>query len=1042
MMIKKLTLLSMAFFFSCGTLLAEEKSKKKSVPKVSTDHVKQSKEGLELFKKHVRPIFLKSCLECHGGKSVKSDFDLATRKKLMESGWVEKTAEESYLISLLTHEEKPFMPFKKPKLSKEEIGHIQRWIDLGAPYDKPLVEQKDTPSTKEITENDRKFWSFLPLKTGDLPEVKDREWCRTSIDYYIRSKQESLNLHPNKPAEKRILIRRAYFDLIGLPPSPAEVEAFLNDDDPNAYEKVIDRLLASEHFGERWARHWLDVVRFAESHGYEQDYNRNHAYHYRDFVIRAFNQDMPFDQFVRWQLAGDELAPEEPLAMMATGFIGAGAFPTQLTEAEFESARYDELDDIVSTMGVSFLGLSIGCARCHDHKYDPIHMMDYYRLAANFSTTIRSEVDLDFAPEETRKHQQEHEAKLTKLKEDLDRYQKEQLPGKLKQWLATTSIDNFDHTWTLPEIQSVSSSGKTVFEKQSDDSWLAKGTAPPQETITITAKTRAKRIATLRLEALTDASLPRKGPGRAHNGNFALGDLILEVRPLNSKGAFQRVKWSNAVATHQQNQDSLSIKASIDNDSVSGWAVDAGGIGKDQAANFITKEPVEFPEGTELKLKLVFHHPNKQHALGRFRISLSDQVELKPQVGTNQPNPKIQQAITTLKEKFDINSPEHRTLLDWYASRDPDWNKKSQAYKKLKSNGPPKNSVKVQVCSEGFKPMKHHADGRGFPHFYPKTYLLNRGDIHQKEEEVVPGYLRVLMKPGSKVSYWKADQPENWNRTSFRRASLANWMTDTESGTGHLVARVIVNRLWQHHFGKGIVATPNDFGFQGEVPTYPELLDWLAADLISHGWKLKRLHKLMMMSSVYLQSGVKTAANLKIDRENRFLWYRPPRRLEAEAIRDSMLSVAGELDSRMYGPGSLDQNMKRRSIYFFIKRSQLIPMMMLFDWPEHLVSIGARSQTTVAPQALMFMNSPQGRQYAEAFAKRISSEKSDRERIEKAYRLAYSRRPHEKELELTLRFVKQQQALYQKQATNSANLLALTDLCQSLLSSNEFVYSE
>ncbi|VAX40612.1 hypothetical protein MNBD_PLANCTO02-932, partial [hydrothermal vent metagenome] len=452
-------------------------------------------------------------------------------------------------------------------MSDETIKQVARWIDLGAPYNQPLVEKNKKQEGKNpevITDKDRKFWSFQPLTVSRPPTVKNSSWVQTPIDRFILAKLEEKKIAPNPTTSKRLLIRRVYFDLIGLPPTPDQIETFVNNTDPEAYGKLIDKLLASKSYGERWASHWMDVARFAESHGYEQDSNRPNAYHYRDFLIKSLNADMPYDQFIRWQIAGDELAPKSPLAMAATGFLGAGAFPTQLTESEFESARYDELDDIVSTVGSGMLGLSIGCARCHDHKFDPIPARDYYRLMATFTTTIRANVQYN-----TKTHQ----------------------------------------------FQSL--------------------VTPPKK---------------------------KKG------------------------------------------------------------------------------EP-------EIKIK-----PNK-------------------------------------------------------------------------------NLITIQATTEGFKPMKHLADGRGFPHFYPKVYYLSRGDVTQKKEEVQQGFLQVLSRSGSKADQWKVPIPQGWKRTSYRRTNLANWLTDTKEGAGHLLARVIVNRLWQHHFGKGIVATPNDFGFQGDRPTHPELLDWLAVDL-------------------------------------------------------------------------------------------------------------------------------------------------------------------------------------------------------------------
>jgi hypothetical protein len=435
------------------------------------------------------------------------------------------------------------------------------------------------------------------------------------------------------------------------------------------------------------------------------------------------------------------------MAMAATGFLGAGAFPTQLTETEFESARYEELNDMVATTGSAFLGLSVGCARCHDHKYDPIPVEDYYRLAATFTTTIRSEIDL----------------------------------------------------------------------------------------------------------------------------------------PIGLDGSKQ----------------------------------------------------------------------------------------------------------------------------------------------------------KVQVTAEGFPKTKHHADDRGFPHFYPRTYQLNRGDVRQKKGEADPGFLQVLVKDSAAVSRWRVEPSASESRASFRRLALANWMVDVEKGAGALTARVAVNRLWQHHFGRGIVATPNDFGAQGERPTHPELLDWLAGRLVNEGWRLKPLHRLMVMSEAYRRSDAADDARSRIDPENLLLWRRSPHRLEAEAIHDAMLAVSDRLDGRMYGPGTLDPMMTRRAIYFFIKRSQLVPSMMLFDWPEHLVSIGARTITTTPSQALLFLNAAETRRAAAGLADRV---KDRPDAAREAYRIALGPEPDAAELKLAADFLRSQSEAYEKAGRPDHHSLALTDFCQMLIGSSEFLY--
>ena len=742
--------LTVLVFTTVGPVHSLRADDKLSLP---PDHAIRMQQGLALFKEKVRPALVRHCLVCHGGKSTKGDLDLSDRKPLVDSGVLEGGGKESRLSALIRHADEPHMPQKAPKLSDATIADIVRWIDLGAPYDRPLVDRAAVVARPAAgpTERGRTFWSFRPLAAFQPSPVSDEAWIRTPIDRSILGALESHGLKPNPPADRRTLIRRVSFDLTGLPPTPEEIDAFVIDPSPDAYEHLVDRLLASPHFGERYAPHWMDVARFAESHGYEQDYDRPYAYHYRDFLIKAFNGDMPYDQFVRWQLAGDELAPGDPLAMAATGFLGAGPFPTQLTEAEFESARYNELDDMVATTGSAVLGLSVGCARCHDHKYDPISSDDYYRLAAVFTTTIRSEVDVV----------------------------------------------------------------------------LGGGAAP----------------------------------------------------------------------------------------------------------------------------------------------------------------------------------------------------------------------TKVQVTAEGYPHTKHHADDRGFPHYYPKTYFLRRGDVAQKLGEAMPGVLPILAAGGKDLARWKVERTTASRAGArFQRAALAAWLTDPDSGAGPLAARAIVNRVWQHHFGRGIVATPNDFGAQGSRPSHPELLDSLASTLIANGWRLKPIHRLIVTSTVYMQDGRYDEARAAIDRENVFHWRTTPRRLEAEPIRDAMLAVAGRLDRRMYGPGSLDPAMPRRSAYFSIKRSRLVPMMMLFDWPEHLVSIGQRGTTTTAPQALSFLNSTLARHCGEGLATRVAAGGDSTVAVSLAYRLAFGRDPTRAEAQLAAEFLSAQRSAYARDGRPDPDRSALVDFCQAMIGMNEFIY--
>jgi mono/diheme cytochrome c family protein len=712
-------------------------------------------DGLAFFEQDVRPLLIAHCYECHSAEAKKPKGGLLLDSR---AGWTKGGASgpaivpgepaKSLLIQAVRHEADLQMP-PKGKLTAKQIDVLVHWVKQGAPD--PRADGAARPAAPTIgLDQGRQFWSFQPLQPTAPPRVENPAWCRTPIDHFILARLEAKGIAPNAATDRRRLIRRASFDLLGLPPTPEEVEAFVRDPAPDAYGRLLDRLLASPHYGERWGRHWLDLARFAESHGYEQDYDRPNAYPYRDFVIKAFNEDLPYDTFVRWQIAGDEYEPDNPLALTATGFLAAGTHATQITANQAEKERYDELDDMVRTIGTTMLGLTLGCARCHDHKYDPIPNADYYHLVAVFATTVRSDYD----------------------------------------------------------------------------------------------------------------------------------------------------------------------------------------------------------------------------------IPLRDQV--------------------------------------------------------------PPAKLKALICSEGVKAVRLHTQGRDF---YDPVHALKRGDPNQKIEVAQPGFVQVLMRAPEGEKHWQLAPPAGW-RTSYRRRGLAGWITDVEQGAGALLARVIVNRLWQHHLGRGLVATPSDFGAQGERPTHPELLDWLAQELVRNGWHLKPIHKLILNSSVYLQDGGMDERRLAADRDNTLFWRQPTRRLEAEAIRDAMLAVSGTLDTRQFGPGTLDLRQARRSIYFFIKRSRLIPMMMLFDAPDSLQDLASRPTTTIAPQALLLLNSPIVRDHATAFACRLLSKAmaGSEEVVEGAYRLALSRPPTADELADAVAFLRQQTEAYRGDGKTDAAELALGDFCQALLSLNEFVY--
>ncbi|NDA65674.1 MAG: DUF1549 domain-containing protein, partial [Verrucomicrobia bacterium] len=882
------------------------------------DHAERMSRGLVTFTQHVRPVLMKSCLSCHGGEKTKGGLDLATREDLLKGGTegaaiVPFSAKDSRLLKLVRHAEEPHMPSKADKLSAEVIASLASWIDDGAPYDTPLLPSRVAKDKSKVTDEDRKWWAFQPLRPAPVPQFGNRQSAISNpIDRFLLAVAAPRQL--TAPADKRTLIRRAYLDLHGLPPTPEAVDAFLTDTSPDAWPKLVARLLDSPRYGERWARHWLDVARFAESSGFEHDYDRPGAFHFRDFVIKALNTDLPFDQFLRWQLAGDEFEPDNPLALSATGFLGAGVFPTQITANEVERTRYDAMDDMLSTTGSAFLGLTIGCARCHDHKYDPLPSEDYYRMLSTFTTTVRSVVDLEMEPEKSREAKAKWQAEAAPLAAELKRYEAELSP-KFDAWLAGGAALPSGGVWTVVELASTKSKAGATFKKLDDLSYLTEGANGASDEYTFTFHTAQRRLTGLRLEALAHASMTKGGPGRADNGNFALSKIIVSAAARGSSES-KPVALIKAVADFEQNKGSLSIASSLDDNPKTGWAVDPQ-FGKDHAAVFTFGEPVDFEGGATFTVKLQFE-VNTKHNIGRPRLALMADAE--PTLKGEDLPTKVAEVLRKAKQPdfaAKLSATERDTLLAWWLRKDAGWRDR-QAKLTAHASREPGVKTQVLVCAEGNKPLRMHTQGADF---FEQTHFLRRGSTDQKLGVAPQGFLQVLTRATDADSRWRW-QPPAGAKFSGRRRSLANWLTDAEHGAGALVARVAVNRLWQHHFGRGLVATPDDFGRTGALPSHPELLDWLAAELIKNGWKLKPVHRLIMESAAYRagsekylvisdqspQAGAGGSAkvpslNAQSLITNHFLSHQP-RRLEGEALRDAMLAVSGQLDTTMFGPGT------------------------------------------------------------------------------------------------------------------------------------------
>jgi mono/diheme cytochrome c family protein len=1033
--------------FACLLFLVGVTALSYGQPGTETDaeHAAKRTKGLEVFRADVRKTLKDKCLACHGGDSTEGKLDLATQEGLLKGGERGPAAvigrgDKSLLTRLIKHQQEPAMPKDDDRLSDGEIAAIVNWIDLGAPYDEPLVARK-TDSVKwtdrKIKPDARQFWSYRALQRVAPPAVNDpASWSQSPVDQFILEKLAAVKLTPNPSVGRAALIRRIYFDLIGLPPTAAEVTAFENDPRPDAYDQLVEDLLANPHYGERWGRFWLDLARFAESHGFEHDYDRPSAYHYRDFVVQALNQGMPYDQFVRWQIAGDELAPNDRLALMATGFLAAGVHSTQITKNEVEKHRYDEMDDMLNTVGTSMLGLTIGCARCHDHKFDAIPQADYYRLLSSFTTTIRSEVELDFDPDGYQQARARFEIAHAPLEQAVRDYELNQLPQRFIEWQAKRDAIAENPTWLLPAGIKFKSNGGATFAPQPDASWLATGTSPDNDQWTISFETRLRDIRAIRLEALAHPSLTKSGPGRAGNGNFALSDFAVTIRPIDSAAdaTAQPVKLTNARATFEQN--GLPVAAAIDDNLRSAWAVDPE-FGKDHAAVFTATEPFGFENGTVVTISLKFNN-NVHHSIGRPRLSLSHSADAPATTG----GAWDETILALLLKPFDqLTAEEKQQAYAWYKPQDAGWKLVDQQRTAHLALAPKPALQKVLVATEGLPPVKLHTQAEA--EFLKETHFLRRGETNQKEAVASQGFLQVLMSNADAPQLFQTPAPTGW-RTSYQRTSLTNWLIDQEAGAGNLLARVIVNRLWQHHLGQGIVATPSDFGTRGELPTHPELLDYLAGELIRDRWDLKSIHRLIVTSAVYRQSCEVDEQRASIDRENKLLWHRPRRRLEAEAIRDAVLAVSNQLDDRPYGPGRLDEGHRRRSLYFTVKRSQLMPSMTVFDAPDGTTPVADRPQTTIAPQALLLMNNSQTREASRQFAAKLQSIATESldDAVRVGYLTAVSRQPSTEELADAVAFLRQQSASYSGTDPNAGVNQALADFCQVLFCLNEFIYTD
>ena len=817
------------------------------------------------FSKDIQPIFQASCWTCHGATVQSSQLDLRSRESALKGGehgvvLVPGKAEGSRLYRRVAGLDSPRMPMNG-KLTPEQIEAIKLWIDRGAQWD-------------AVAEG--KWWAFQKLVRRDAPVTPVERMNRNPVDAFLMKAMQAQGVKPAPPADRHTLLRRAYMDLIGLPPTVAQADEFLNDKSPDAWGKLIDRLLASPQYGERWGRHWLDVARYADSNGFEHDFDRPNAWRYRDYVIRSFNQDKPYNQFLREQIAGDELDRVTNDSLIATGFLRSYA-KVGYREKDNPEFRYEYLDDMIATIGRGILGVTVQCARCHDHKFDPIPQTDYYHMQASLFGAVEVDHPLT-SPEEAHAYEAKTadinarvNAVRQKIRDLEEPYRNTLLPAKYKKF-----PQNVQDAIAVPEAQ--------------------------------------------------------RTPGQQ----------------LLASQVIRTVSVSNAEIERIMKPEDLAEKRRLDA----------------QIAAINKERPKPIP---------------------------------------------LAMGMTDGDYRFTPDGPGDEPA--------------------------PGKGVKREAIEGSYL---HTGPGR---YQAPPSYLLIRGDVNSRGPEMKPGFVSAITYGNPPV-----ELPPASGRTSGRRLALAEWLVSPENP---LTARVIVNRVWHHHFGRGIVETLDNFGKMGELPTNPELLDWLAIEFMNRGWSIKQMHRVLMTSEAYqMTSQFNDASNIAKDPDDRLCWRFRIQRLDAEILRDSILAVSGTLNTEMFGkpvfpklPREILAQTKegiwldredgpevwRRSVYIYRKRGLPFPLLDVFDLPNQNISCGARNVSTVPTQALALMNDEFVVRQAQLFANRLeeAAPGDPQKQVELGYRLAVSRPPDSEERKLALDFL-------------AAHKLA--DFAHVLLNLNEFLY--
>ena len=960
--------------------------------------------------REVQPVFAETCSGCHGAKVQMGGLRLDEKTAAFAGGKSGKVilpgdAANSPILQRLTGAgglER--MPFQSPPLPPEKIELVRRWIDAGAVW----------PDTATASAAPVKHWAFVAPVRPAVPGNGRPAWVRNPIDAFILARLDRERLQPSPEADRATLLRRLSLDLIGLPPTPAELDAFLADSSLTAWEKQVDRLLASPHYGERWGRIWLDAARYADSNGYEKDAPR-FVWFYRDWVINALNRDLPYNQFIIEQIAGDLLPDATQDQKVATGFL-RNSMINEEGGVDPEQFRMEAMYDRMDAIGKGILGVTIQCAQCHNHKYDPLTQEEYYRLFAFLNETHEANVAV-YTPEQQQKRAevfrrtQEIEAEIQRRNPDW--------PQRMAAWEEQAEANQ--PTWTVlrPEVDDISTGGERELPMK-DGSMLAQGYAPTKHTVEFIAKTDLPEITAIRLELLTDPNLPNGGPGRSIKGTGALTEFRVAVGQAVSPAESTPVKIARATADLNLPETVLEpkfddkkgkrrvtgpIEFAIDGKDETAWGIDAGPGLRNQPrkAVFNFEKPIANPKGAVLHIYLKQDHggansdDNENNNLGRIRLSVTSAPD-----AVADPLPQnVREILSVPREQ---RSPAQiRAVFSYWRTTVLEWRDDNARIAAVWREHP-EGSLQLILADRG-------DDHR-------QTNILKRGDFLQPDRAVEPGTPAFLhpLPAGAKPD----------------RLTFARWLVDRASPT---TARSLVNRVWQSYFGTGIVGTAENLGTQCEPPSNRELLDWLAVEFMDSGWSLKKLHRLIATSSVYRQSSNVTADLLAKDPDNRLLARGPRFRVDAELVRDIALAASGLLNPQIGGPSvyppapaflfqppasyapktwkaAEGADNYRRALYTFRFRSVPFPMLQSFDAPNGEMACVRRGRSNTPLQALTTLNEPLFVESAKALGARALKEggASDQDRIAYAFRLATSRQPTPEESAVLLKFLQNHNA--------------------------------